>query len=205
MSYSVKEVFYTLQGEGKLAGRPAVFCRFVGCNLWSGKEKDRAKAVCNFCDTDFLGGSMVRCAEDLASYIEDQWPPSQPNKFVVLTGGEPSLQVDKALIESLHQRGFFIAIETNGTRLLEPGIDWVCVSPKANTKLVVTSGDELKLVYPQIGVDPKQFELMAFDHFQIQPLDANYENDYLDQAVDFCKNNTAWTLSFQTHKALKIR
>tara|TARA_R110002012_G_C11599906_1_gene607169 strand:+ start:847 stop:1467 length:621 start_codon:yes stop_codon:yes gene_type:complete len=206
MTYSVKEIFYTVQGEGINAGRPAVFCRFVGCNLWSGKEKDRATAQCNFCDTDFLGGFKVKTAFELAERIHEEWyRPSADNLLVVLTGGEPGLQVDDQLISKLHGWGFQVAIETNGTVELCEGIDWVCVSPKAGTDLVVTKGDELKVVYPQDGVDLDELSRLDFKNFLIQPMDVSYQNDYVNQAVEFCKKNTKWRLSVQTHKSIGVR
>ena len=206
MTYSVKEIFYTVQGEGINAGRPAVFCRFVGCNLWSGKEKDRATAQCNFCDTDFLGGFKVKTAFEWAERIHEEWyRPSADNLLVVLTGGEPGLQVDDQLISKLHGWGFQVAIETNGTVELCEGIDWVCVSPKAGTDLVVTKGDELKVVYPQDGVDLDELSRLDFKNFLIQPMDVSYQNDYVNQAVEFCKKNTKWRLSVQTHKSIGVR
>ena len=177
MTYSVKEIFYTLQGEGTHAGRPAVFCRFAGCNLWTGREEDRSSAVCKFCDTDFVGtdgtlGGKFAEAEDLAKVISSLWPvPSLKNRFVVLTGGEPSLQVDDSLVDGLHAEGFEIAIETNGTLLPPKGIDWICVSPKQGSTLALKKGSELKLVYPQRGLDPAELENLEFDHFLLQPMD----------------------------------
>ncbi|MGB4559662.1 MAG: 7-carboxy-7-deazaguanine synthase, partial [Burkholderiaceae bacterium] len=177
MTYSVKEIFYTLQGEGAQSGRAAVFCRFAGCNLWSGREQDRATAVCNFCDTDFVGtdgsgGGKFDSADALAQAVAQAWlAQGRSNRLVVLTGGEPLLQVDAALTAALHARGFSIAVETNGTVAAAPGLDWICVSPKADTELLIQRGNELKLVFPQVGVDPARFEALAFDHFFLQPMD----------------------------------
>ena len=210
MSYAVKEIFKTLQGEGAQMGRAAVFCRFAGCNLWSGREADRARSVCTFCDTDFVGldgtgGDRFSDAESLANAIETEWAGSPANRYVVLTGGEPLLQVDAALIEALHARHFEIAVETNGTQPAPPGIDWVCVSPKADAKLVVLSGDELKLVYPQVKAQPAIFEHLAFDHFFLQPMDSLAAAANLDAAIKFCTDNPRWRLSLQAHKMIGIR
>lgn len=206
MTYSVKECFYTLQGEGAQTGRPAVFCRFSGCNLWTGQEKDRAKAQCTFCDTDFVGtdgpgGGKFNTAEALADHIRSFWPGGgQP--YVVCTGGEPLLQLDKALIDALHQTGFEIAIETNGTIKAPEGIDWICVSPKADNPLVQTSGHELKLVYPQKLCSPEDFDHMDFIHKFIQPLDDPGGHDHSQAALDYCKAHPEWRLSLQTHKLI---
>lgn len=210
MSYAVKEIFKTLQGEGAQMGRAAVFCRFAGCNLWSGREADRARSVCTFCDTDFVGldgtgGDRFSDAEGLANAIETEWAGPPANRYVVLTGGEPLLQVDAALIEALHARHFEIAVETNGTQPAPPGIDWVCVSPKADAKLVVLSGDELKLVYPQVKAQPATFEHLAFDHFFLQPMDSLAAAANLDAAIKFCTDNPRWRLSLQAHKMIGIR
>lgn len=211
MSYSVKEIFYTLQGEGANAGRPAVFCRFAGCNLWSGREEDRATAVCTFCDTDFVGtngtgGGKFRSAEALAAAIEAQWPSEkQARRFVVLTGGEPLLQVDAELLSALHDKGFAIAMETNGTLTPPEGIDWLCVSPKADAPLAVNSGQELKLVYPQPGVDPARFVDLNFDNLYLQPLDGPDRLANTAAAVAYCQQNPQWNLSVQTHKMIGIR
>ena len=220
MAYAVKEIFYTLQGEGANAGRPAVFCRFAGCNLWSGREIDRASAVCTFCDTDFvgtdgLGGGKFASAVTLADAVASRWPVAHAgNRFVVCTGGEPALQLDVALIDALHACGFTIAIETNGTLPLPDGIDWTCVSPKSDAPLVVTSGDELKLVYPQARAMPERFAGLAFDHFLIQPMDGlgGGGSDPLvtrkantERAVEYCLSHPQWRLSMQTHKLLGIR
>lgn len=210
MSYSVKEIFYTLQGEGRNSGRAAVFCRFAGCNLWSGREADRAGAVCQFCDTDFIGtdgsnGGKFRDPEDLADAVAACWPTAQDSaRFVVLTGGEPLLQVDEGLIHALHQRGFEIAVETNGTIDPPPGIDWLCVSPKASAPLAVQGGDELKLVFPQPGAEPEKFEGLAFANFLLQPMDGPERVDNTAAAVEFCLNNPRWRLTLQTHKLLGI-
>ncbi len=211
MSYAVKEIFYTLQGEGANAGRPAVFCRFAGCNLWSGREEDRAGAVCRFCDTDFVGtdgdgGGKFRHAADLAGAIEAQWPPRhRERRFVVLTGGEPLLQVDVPLIDALHERGFRIAVESNGTIEPPPGIDWLCISPKAGAPLVVRGGQELKLVFPQPKLDPQQFEGLAFENFYLQPMDSPAARENTAGAVAYCQQHPQWTLSLQTHKLIGIR
>jgi 7-carboxy-7-deazaguanine synthase len=210
MTYGVKEIFYTLQGEGANAGRPAVFCRFAGCNLWTGREEDRASAVCNFCDTDFVGtdgdgGGKFRTAQLLAEEIEKHWGDTPSHRFVVLTGGEPLLQVDPALIEALHARMFTIAVETNGTVEPPPGLDWICVSPKADSKIVITSGDELKLVFPQEGVDPERYADLAFTHFFLQPMDNVLQQTNQRLAMDYCLAHPQWKLGLQTHKILAIR
>lgn len=206
--YTVKEIYYTLQGEGVQAGRPAVFLRFAGCNLWSGREVDRAGAVCTFCDTDFVGtdgpgGGRFATAEKLAGAVGQAWPGGgQP--LVVCTGGEPLLQLDAALVAALHVEGFAVAIETNGTRLPPPGIDWVCVSPKAGAPLVLTEGDELKLVYPQPGAMPEQFASLAFRHFSLQPMDGPQQAANTAAALAYCLAHPQWRLSLQTHKLLRI-
>jgi 7-carboxy-7-deazaguanine synthase len=212
VSYAVKEIFYTLQGEGALTGRPAVFCRFAGCNLWSGREKDRATAVCGFCDTDFVGtdgtdGGQYRDAASLAERIAARWPEHAGGaaRFVVCTGGEPLLQLDPPLIEALHQRGFAVAIETNGTIAPPPGIDWVCVSPKAGAPLVVTAGDELKIVVPQPGLDPLVFAGLDFGRFSVQPMDGPDLVRNTGLAIAFCLEHPRWQLSLQTHKVIGIR
>ncbi len=216
MTYSVKEIFYTLQGEGCHAGRPAVFCRFAGCNLWSGREADRASAVCQFCDTDFVGvdgqgGGRFDDAESLAQAVSGYWPKLQPQgtgnrkPLVVLTGGEPLLQLDASLIDALHRQGFEIAVETNGTISAPQGIDWLCVSPKAGAELQQRSGHELKVVYPQPGLDFQALASLDFQHFRIQPMDGPLIRDNTQRAVDFCLQNPRWSLSLQTHKALGIR
>ena len=210
MSYAVKEIFLTLQGEGALAGRVAVFCRFAGCNLWSGREDDRATATCCFCDTDFVGtdgtsGGRYATARELADAIEREWGSTEDERFTVLTGGEPLLQVDEALVTELHARGFKIAIETNGTLAPVEGIDWVCVSPKAGAELVARAGDELKLVYPQEDAPPEAFEHLAFTYFSLQPMDGPELARNTEQAVAYCLKHPKWRLSLQTHKLLGIR
>jgi 7-carboxy-7-deazaguanine synthase len=210
MPYAVKEIFYTLQGEGVNSGRAAVFCRFAGCNLWSGREADRQTAICQFCDTDFVGtdgdgGGKFANADDLADAIAAKWPQEiSQRKFVVCTGGEPLLQLDPAAIDALHQRSFEIAIETNGTIAVPDGVDWVCVSPKSGARLVVTRGDELKVVYPQ-QVDPRSYEALHFDHFFIQPMDGPDSDASVQAAIEFCLANPFWRLSLQTHKRIGIR
>lgn len=211
MTYSVKEMFPTLQGEGLQAGCAAVFLRFAGCNLWSGLEKDRAAAVCQFCDTDFVGvdgthGGKFASAEALAATVASLWPAhSSQNKLVVCTGGEPLLQLDDALIAALHAEGFRIAIETNGTIAAPAGIDWICVSPKAGAKLVQTTGNELKLVYPQPAAMPEQFETLQFQHFLLQPMDGPDRTENTRKAIDYCMAHPQWRLSVQTHKMIGIR
>ncbi|HEY3258159.1 MAG TPA: 7-carboxy-7-deazaguanine synthase [Gemmatimonadaceae bacterium] len=210
MTYTVKEIFYTLQGEGANAGRAAVFCRFSGCNLWSGREEDRSRAVCQFCDTDFVGigpdGGRFSTAEDLADAVVRAWRGDRDDqRLVVCTGGEPLLQLDEPLIERLHERGFTVAIETNGTRHAPATIDWICVSPKAGAALVQQSGDELKLVYPQKGARPEEFEELHFDHFFLQPMDGPRIEENTRLAVDYCMTHPRWRLSVQTHKILGVR
>lgn len=210
MTYMVKERFYTLQGEGAQAGRPAVFLRFAGCNLWSGREQDRSDAVCQFCDTDFVGtngegGGKFETAEALAEAVATLWPdPKQGTPYVVCTGGEPLLQLDPPLITALHQAGFEIAVETNGTLAAPEGIDWICVSPKANAELAQCSGHELKLVYPQVLAMPDRFEHLAFDHFHLQPMDGPHTDKNTQAAVAYCLAHPQWRLSLQTHKMLGI-
>ena len=209
MSYAVKEIFLTLQGEGGQAGRPAVFCRFAGCNLWSGREVDRAAAVCTFCDTDFVGmdgpgGGRFADAEALAAAIEAAWRGGPEDRLVVLTGGEPLLQLDEALIGALHARGFSLALETNGTLPAPPGVDWICVSPKADAPVVQTCGQELKLVFPQAGVDPARFEAMAFERFLLQPMDGPDREANTAAAIAYCLAHPRWRLSVQTHKYIGI-
>lgn len=213
MTYQVKEIFYTLQGEGTHAGRPAVFCRFAGCNLWSGREAHRASAVCRFCDTDFvgtdgLGGGSFRTAQLLAAAISAEWRGQQHTRarpFVVCTGGEPLLQLDAPLIEALHDAGFEIAVETNGTLPAPAGLDWICVSPKSTSTLVLTSGDELKLVFPQQDALPERFEGMAFDTLRLQPMDGDDLESNTKLAIDYCLEHPQWLLSLQTHKYIGIR
>jgi 7-carboxy-7-deazaguanine synthase (Cx14CxxC type) len=211
MSYAVKEIFYTLQGEGAQTGRASVFCRFAGCNLWSGRESDRAAAVCKFCDTQFVGvdgvgGGKFESADALAAAVENEWPKDSRagKRFVVCTGGEPLLQLDPGLIDALHERGFEIAVETNGTIAAPAGLDWVCVSPKFGSELVQRSGDELKLVYPQIGFDPAEFQSLRFSHFFLQPMDGPDRIVNTVRSVAYCKEHPQWRLSLQTHKILGI-
>jgi len=206
MSYTVKEVFYTLQGEGANTGRPAVFLRFAGCNLWTGREEDRATAICQFCDTDFLGGTKFAGAEELAEEVAGQWFGNGTSKrFVVITGGEPLLQLDRPLIDSLHAKGFELAVETNGTIAAPAGIDWICVSPKAGAPIVQRSGDELKVVYPQKGMMLESFERLKFDHFFVQPMDGPDVEQNTQLAARYCLEHPKWRLSLQTHKLLGIR
>jgi len=210
MTYSVKEFVYTLQGEGAHTGRPAVFCRFAGCNLWSGREQDRAKAICRFCDTDFRGtdgerGGKYGSAAALADTILDLWPADAgASPFVVCTGGEPLLQLNEPLIEALHARGVEIAVETNGTRPAPAGLDWICVSPKADAPLRLRKGNELKLIYPQPNAPPERFTGLAFDHFWLQPMDGPDGAANTANAVAYCKAHPRWRLSLQTHKWLGI-
>ncbi|MBI3947267.1 MAG: 7-carboxy-7-deazaguanine synthase [Armatimonadetes bacterium] len=212
MSYAVKTIFYTLQGEGVNAGRPAVFCRFAGCNLWSGREGDRESAACRFCDTDFVGtdgpgGGRFATAEDLATAAAAAWPnpgTGAARPFVVCTGGEPLLQLNAALVGALHRAGFEVAVETNGTRLPPPGVDWVCVSPKAGVSLALRRGDELKLVFPQEGLDPAQCEGLEFRHFLLQPMDGPLRERNTELAVRYCLARPRWRLSLQLHKILGI-
>ena len=210
MSYAIKEIFLTLQGEGAHVGRAAVFCRFSGCNLWSGREQDRATATCRFCDTDFVGtdgtlGGRYASAKELAGAIAEQWTGADANRYVVLTGGEPLLQLDAPLIEALHRRGFSIGIETNGTIDPPQGIDWLCVSPKAGAGLAIRQGQELKLVYPQPDAAPEHFADLAFDRFSLQPMDGTDVVENTARAIDYCLRHPQWRLSLQTHKTLGIR
>src|SRR5262245_5019110 len=212
MSYSVKEIFYTLQGEGANTGRPAVFCRFAGCNLWSGLEKDRARAICRFCDTDFVGtdgprGARFGRADDLARAVAaalPKTPESGVHPLLVCTGGEPLLQLDAEAVSALHFVGFAVAVETNGTQSAPKGLDWICVSPKAGTELALRSGNELKLVYPQEGGEPEQYEHLDFDHFFLQPMDGVDLARNTDHTVRYCLEHPRWRLSLQTHKLLGI-
>lgn len=212
MTYSVKSIFYTLQGEGANAGRPAVFCRFAGCNLWTGHESDRADAVCQFCDTEFVGtdgpgGGKFATAVDLARAVAAAWPRGASGKarpLVVCTGGEPLLQLDEAAIIALHAAGFEVAVETNGTQTAPPGVDWLCVSPKAGAQLSLTAGDELKLVFPQEGAEPERYRGLAFRHFFLQPMDGPEVNRNIALAVEYCLQHPQWRLSLQTHKMLGI-
>jgi 7-carboxy-7-deazaguanine synthase (Cx14CxxC type) len=210
MSYHVKEIFFSFQGEGANTGKPAVFCRFSGCNLWSGREADRKRAACRFCDTDFVGtdgerGGRFASAADLSLAIEVAWEAKRAGdaaRFVVCTGGEPLLQVDEALVQALHGKGFKVAIETNGTRAAPPGIDWLCVSPKAGAPLLLTNGDELKFVYPQNGAEPDSFEALDFRHFFLQPLDGPERDRNIGRVLRFCAEHPRWRVSLQTHKLL---
>jgi 7-carboxy-7-deazaguanine synthase len=212
MGYLVKEIIYTLQGEGAQSGRPAVFCRFTGCNLWTGREQHRSVAVCQFCDTDFVGtdgpgGGRFANADDLAAAVANTWlgeehPRSRP--YVVCTGGEPLLQLDAALVSALHNKGFDVGIETNGTQPTRLGLDWVCVSPKAGASTVLNAGDELKLVFPQDGAPPSAFEHLAFTHFFLQPMDGPQQGENTRAAVEYCLRHPQWRLSLQTHKFLGI-
>jgi 7-carboxy-7-deazaguanine synthase len=209
--YTVKEIFFTLQGEGANTGRAAVFCRFTGCNLWTGREADREHAICQFCDTDFVGvsddGGQFADAESLAASIAAQWPHDDlgDKRFVVCTGGEPLLQLDEPLIEALHARGFVVAVETNGTQPAPAGLDWICVSPKAGAPLVTVGGDELKLVYPQTGAEPERYEALAFAHWFLQPMDGPDRAANTRAAVEYCLVHPRWRLSVQMHKTLGLR
>ena len=209
-TYSIKEIYYTLQGEGIQAGRAALFCRFAGCNLWSGLEKDRFGAQCNFCDTDFLGtngenGGKFETASKLARHANKFWPDETTKKFIVLTGGEPMLQVDSSLISELHSLNFEIAIETNGTIICPPEIDWICVSPKAGTKIAQKTGNELKVIYPQPGLNFSKLLTLSFEYFLIQPMDGPNVKENTAASVEFCKENPSWRLSLQTHKQLGLK
>lgn len=210
MAYTVKEIFYTLQGEGGQAGRPAVFCRFAGCNLWSGREKDRATAICQFCDTDFVGtdgpgGGKFETAAQLAHAVASTWQGDASGRpLVVCTGGEPLLQLDEPLVQALHAQGFEIAVETNGTQPAPAGLDWICVSPKAGAPLLLTRGQELKLVFPQPGAMPDQFTGLDFRHFFLQPMDGPLQRRHTAQAVAYCLAHPQWRLSVQTHKVIGI-
>ncbi len=210
MTYAVKEIYYTLQGEGGQAGRAAVFCRFAGCNLWTGREEDRAKAICRFCDTEFVGtdgpgGGKFGTAMAVASAVASLWPQGVPGRpLVVCTGGEPLLQLDDALVAALHAVGFEVAVETNGTQNAPAGLDWICVSPKAGAELVLTQGTELKLVYPQPGAMPEQFAQLAFQHFFLQPMDGLERKRHTRLAIEYCLAHPQWRLSVQTHKVVGI-
>jgi 7-carboxy-7-deazaguanine synthase len=213
LTYTVKEIFYTLQGEGAQTGRAAVFCRFSGCNLWSGREEDRSRAVCQFCDTDFVGtgpdGGKFKSASELADAIDRSWEGEgrggSSKKYVVCTGGEPLLQVDENLISELHKRGFEVAVETNGTRPAPQSLDWICVSPKAGAPLVQTTGSELKLVYPQDDALPEKFEQLDFRHFFLQPMDGTDTARNTERAIEYCLRHPLWRLSIQTHKLVGLR
>jgi 7-carboxy-7-deazaguanine synthase len=212
MTYTVKEIFYTLQGEGANTGRPAVFLRFAGCNLWTGREEDRETATCSFCDTEFVGtggpgGGKFNSARELACAVVEKWPikPTPTIKpLVVCTGGEPLLQLDANLVEDLHRAGFEVAIETNGTKIPPPGIDWICVSPKAGADLILTFGHELKLVYPQPGAEPEWFTHLDFNNFYLQPMDGPHSERNTQLAVQYCLDHPQWRLSLQTHKLLGL-
>jgi len=209
VSYAVKECFLTLQGEGMQSGSRAVFLRFAGCNLWSGREEDRAAAQCRFCDTDFVGtdgegGGKFSTAEGLARHVEGLWGPGTERRLVVITGGEPMLQLDSALVDALHDRGFRIAVETNGTLPAAAGLDWICVSPKAGTEVVQRSGDELKLVWPQAGIDPAELETWGFDHFLVQPKDCEDLAGSIDAATRLAMERPKWRLSLQAHKVVGL-
>jgi 7-carboxy-7-deazaguanine synthase len=210
VTYSIKEIFYTLQGEGNHAGRPAVFCRFAGCNLWTGREEDRPTAICQFCDTDFvgtdgIGGGKFKTAQALASNINSLWPSSYPeSKYVVFTGGEPLLQLDLALIAAMHDVGFTIAIETNGTLPVPDGVDWICVSPKMGSSLVVRKGNEIKVVIPQMEQPMSEYASLDFEHHFVQAMDGPNREENLRMAIAYCKENPKWKLSVQTHKLLQI-
>jgi 7-carboxy-7-deazaguanine synthase (Cx14CxxC type) len=213
MTYAVKEIFYSLQGEGAHAGRPAIFCRFTGCNLWSGQEKHRADAICSFCDTDFVGtdgegGGSFDSAGDLAKKIRSFWPQALSDAvppYVICTGGEPLLQLDESLVDALHLQGMEVAIETNGTLPVPKGVDWICVSPKSGSKIVVRSGDELKLVYPQMGHQPADFINFQFNYFFLQPMFEDSKNSNVEETVKYCLEHPRWSLSLQTHKLLGLR
>ena len=209
MTYAVKEIFYTLQGEGANTGKPAVFCRFTGCNLWTGREQDRAEAVCRFCDTDFVGtdgagGGKFASAEALSAAVAAAWEGDDHGKLVVCTGGEPLLQLDPPLIAAFHAQGFTIAVETNGTLAPPAGIDWVCVSPKADAELVVAAGDEIKLIFPQAGAAPARYEGLRFAHWFLQPMDGPDRETNTRAAIAYCLAHPKWRLSLQTHKYLNI-
>jgi 7-carboxy-7-deazaguanine synthase len=209
MTYSIKEMYYTLQGEGAQTGRAAVFLRFAGCNLWTGLERDRTTAVCQFCDTDFVGtdgpgGGKFAAADDLAQAVAEKWPGGA-RPYVVCTGGEPLLQLDEAAVVALHARGFEVGIETNGTQEPPPGIDWICVSPKANAELVLTHGNELKVIYPQAGAEPERYAGLAFVNFFLQPMDSPERDANTQAAIAYCMAHPKWRLSLQTHKLIGIR
>ena len=213
MTYTVKEIYYTLHGEGANAGRPAVFCRFAGCNLWSGRDEDRPTALCRFCDTNFVGfdgpgGGCFTTADDLADAVNWHWPSNangRSRKFVVCTGGEPLLQLDVDAVHALHQRSFEVAIETNGTRLPPAGVDWICVSPKVEAECVLRTGHELKLVYPQVGGDPEKYASFDFKRFYLQPMDGPELEKNTALAVEYCMQHPQWELSLQTHKLVGLR
>jgi 7-carboxy-7-deazaguanine synthase (Cx14CxxC type) len=208
-NYKVKEIYYTLQGEGAQTGRPAVFCRFTGCNLWSGREEDRATAICQFCDTDFWGTDGENggrySAQELAAKVQSLWPAKGAGRpYVVCTGGEPLLQLDEALIAAFHQQGLEVAVETNGTLPAPAGLDWICMSPKAGTEIVLRQGHELKLVYPQSGAEPDRYADLDFEHFFLQPMDSPQQAENIRVTLDYCLAHPQWRLSLQTHKILDI-
>jgi len=207
--YSIKEIYYTIQGEGFHTGRPAVFCRFSGCNLWSGREEDRSKAICQFCDTNFWGTDGENggkySTEELVALIRSLYPKGQPNPFVVCTGGEPALQLDEELVTAIQKEGFEVAIETNGTKELPPSLDWICMSPKANTDIIVQKGDELKIIVPQKGIEPRDFEHLDFTHHYVQAMESDQWDENIKHAVDFVLSNPKWKLSIQTHKYLGVK
>ena len=209
MTYTVKEIFYTLQGEGAQSGRAAVFCRFAGCNLWSGREEDRSRAVCQFCDTDFVGtgpdGGRFASAIELAEAVDRCWAGRGGGKYIVCTGGEPLLQLDEKLIDALHEREFEVAVETNGTKPAPASLDWICVSPKAGAPFVQTSGSELKLVYPQENAPPEQFAQLDFEHFFLQPMDGSDTALNTERAIEYCLAHPKWRLSIQAHKLVGLR
>ena len=210
MSYAVKEIYYTIQGEGAQTGRPAVFCRFAGCNLWTGREEDREQAICRFCDTDFFGidgpgGGRFATPAALAQAVAVEWAGDANQRLVVCTGGEPLLQLDEPLLDAFHEQGFSVAIETNGTQPVPRGVDWVCVSPKANAPLLVERGDELKLVYPQAGAEPERFVQLDFNHFFLQPMDGPERDRNTALAVEYCLRHPRWRLSLQTHKLIGLK
>jgi 7-carboxy-7-deazaguanine synthase len=210
MKYKVKEIYYTLQGEGAHTGRPAVFCRFTGCNLWSGREKDRSKAICQFCDTDFRGIDGLNggkySAKELAEKVAEQWEAgmNQGTPYVVCTGGEPLLQLDEKMVKAFHEKGIEVAIETNGTQLSPKRVDWICMSPKTGADLVLRKGNELKLVFPQLGAEPELFENLDYEHFYLQPMDGPNTEKNIQLAIKFCLQNPKWRLSLQTHKMINI-
>ena len=209
MTYSVKECFLTLQGEGMQSGSRAVFLRFAGCNLWTGREQDRASAQCRFCDTDFVGtdgegGGKFHRADELAGHVEARWGEGRDQRLVVITGGEPMLQLDEKLVEALHERGFRVAVETNGTLPAAAGVDWICVSPKAGSIVVQREGDELKLIWPQAGIDPAELERWGFDHFLVQPMDCAEREEALDAAIKLAMDRPKWRLSLQAHKVVGL-
>lgn len=210
MKYKVKEIYYTLQGEGAHTGRPAVFCRFTGCNLWSGREEDRSTAICQFCDTEFRGTDGENggkyTATELAEKVAELWTAGmkQGKPYVVCTGGEPLLQLDKKMVDAFHEKGIEVAVETNGTKLPPEGLDWICMSPKAGAELILTKGDELKLVFPQLGAEPELYEKLDYEHFYLQPMDGPNTAANIQLAIKYCLQHPQWKLSLQTHKMINI-